>query len=225
MLARLRRGRLLHPAGRSFSGEVFVWGVPAPTGVRLLDEPGRYPATVRLSKGVPTPAGWPDVLGLAVRLHRPSGRPFDLLVSSSAAAPLLRHLPLPRRRFAGTYSSIMSYRSARQRLWFAALADPESPDLGCDLTELTASARADAPRLLLAVASALGPWQLFGQVTLGDQLGAREDTALAYDPVGNAPEDLCLAGPLRWLREYSYRGSRRARKASAQSGGSTGVTV
>ncbi len=159
-------------------------------------------------------------------MHRPSGRPFDLLVSSSAAAPVLRHLPLPRRRFSGTYSSIMSYRSGRRRLWFAALADPESPDLGRDLSQLSAAVRADTRRLLLAVASALGPWQLFGQVTLGDQLGAREDAELAYDPVGNVPEDLRLAaGPLRWMRQYSYRGSRRARGATAQSGGSTGVTV
>ncbi|MFB9849569.1 hypothetical protein ACFFMR_04110 [Micromonospora andamanensis] len=136
-LARLRGTRLLHPAGRSFTGEVLVRGTSGPpTGVRLVDRPGRYPATIRFSKGSPTPGGWPDVLGLAVRIHRPTGRPFDLLVSSSTAAPGLRHLPLPRRRFTGTYSSIMSYRTGRRRLWLAALADPESPDLGHDLAGL-----------------------------------------------------------------------------------------
>ena len=58
-LTRLRRGRLLHPAGRSFTGEVHFWGTPGPpTGVALLDDPGRYRATVRLSKGTPTPGGW-----------------------------------------------------------------------------------------------------------------------------------------------------------------------
>ncbi|WP_341717295.1 phosphodiesterase [Micromonospora sp. FIMYZ51] len=222
-LARLRRGRLLHPAGRSFAGEVVVWDTPGPpTGVRLLDLPDRYPATIRLSKGTPTPGSWPDVLGLAVRVHRPTGRPFDLLVSSSAAAPVLRQLPLPRRRFAGTYSSIMSYRAGRRRLWLAALADPDAPDLGRDLASV---ARADAPRLVLAVASATGSWRPFGQVILGDQLDAREDAALAFDPVGNLPEELRLVGPLRWLRQHSYRGSRRGRGAGAQSGGSMGVTV
>ncbi|MEV2242328.1 phosphodiesterase [Micromonospora sp. NPDC049891] len=224
-LARLRRGRMLHPAGRSFAGEVLVWGTSGPpTGVRLLDQPGRYPAVVRISKGTPTPGGWPDVLGLAVRIHRPTGPPFDLLVSSSAAAPGLRHLPLPRRRFTGTYSSIMSYRTGRRRLWLAALADPASPDLGHDLAGLSTAA-ADRPGLVLAAASAAGPWRPFGQVTLGDQLSARDDATLAFDPVGNVPEELRLAGPLAWLRRHTYRGSRRGRGVSAQSGGSTGLTV
>ncbi|MEH0842862.1 phosphodiesterase [Micromonospora sp. CPCC 205711] len=227
VLTRLRGARLLHPAGRSFAAEVMIWGTPGPpTGVALLDEPGRYPATVRLSKGVPTPGGWPDVLGLAVRLRLPQGRPFDLLVSSSGAAPVLRNLPLPRRDFTGTYSTIMSYRVGGRRLWLAALADPDSPDLGRSLPEVAAAVGADAPRLVLAVASAVGPWRPFGQVTLGDQLDARTDAALAFDPVGNLPPGLRVEGPLAWLREQTYAGSRRARGAAgSQSGGSLGVTV
>ncbi|MDG4756369.1 hypothetical protein [Micromonospora sp. WMMD710] len=142
-LGRLRRGRLLHPAGRSFAGEVVIWGTPGPpTGVGLLDDPGRYRATVRLSKGTPTPGSWPDVLGL-----------------------------------------------------------------------------------VLAVASAVGPWRPVGQVSLGTPLGAREDAALAFDPVRNLPPELRAAGPLAWLRERTYRGSRRARGVDGQSGGSTAATV
>ncbi|MEV0427502.1 phosphodiesterase [Micromonospora sp. NPDC050495] len=225
-LARRRHARLLHPAGRTFAGEVLVWGTPGPpTGIDLLDRPGRWPATVRLSKGVPTPGSWPDVLGLAVRLHRDPEPPVDLLVSSSGAAPVLRHLPLPRRRFTGTYTSIMSFRAGRRRLYLAALADPESPELGRDLAGVAATVATDQPRLVLAVASAAGPWRLFGEVRLDRRRGAREDAALAFDPIGNAPPGLRVGGLLGWLRNTSYRGSRRARGASAQSGGSTGVTV
>ncbi|MFC5926115.1 phosphodiesterase [Micromonospora vulcania] len=225
-LTRLRHGRLLHPAGRSFSGEVRIWGTAGPpTGVPLLDEPGRYRATLRLSKGVPTPGGWPDVLGLALRVHSDGGRPFDLLVSSSGAAPGLRHLPLPRRRFSGTYSTIMCYRAGRRRLWLAALADPESADLGRSLAAVTATVRTDAPRLVLAVASAVGPWRPFGEINVGVPLSAREDAALAFDPVGNVPTELRTAGLLAWLRAQTYRGSRWARGAAGQSGGSTAATV
>ncbi|MCX5067192.1 phosphodiesterase [Micromonospora lupini] len=225
-LGRLRRGRLLHPAGRSFAAEVTMWGTPGPpTGVALLDDPGRYAAVVRLSRGTPTPDGWPDVLGLAVRVHLDTGRTFDLLVSSSGAAPVLRNLPLPRRGFTGTYTTIMGYRTARRRLWLAALADPDAVDLGRGLAAVAAAARADAPRLVLAVASAVGRWRPVGQVTIGAQLDAREDAALAFDPVRNLPPDLRAAGPLAWLREQTYRGSRRARGATAQSGGSTAATV
>ncbi|MGW8644899.1 hypothetical protein, partial [Micromonospora chalcea] len=156
-LARLRHARLLHPAGRTFGGEVRIWGTPGPpTGVPLLDLPGRWPATIRLSKGVPTPGAWPDVLGVAVRLRRDPEPPVDLLFSSSAAAPVLRNLPLPRRRFTGTYTSIMPFRAGGRRLFLAVLADPESPDLGRGLAEAGAAVAADEPRLVLAVASAAG---------------------------------------------------------------------
>ncbi|MET7970284.1 phosphodiesterase [Micromonospora sp. NPDC005305] len=212
LLARLRRARLLHPAGRTFSAEVLIWGTPGPpTGVPLLDLPGRWPATVRLSKGVPTPGSWPDVLGVGIRLHRDPEPPVDLLASSSAAAPVLRHLPLPRRGFTGTYTSIMSYRAGRRRLYLAVLADPDSPELGRGLAELPAGAGDEGPRLVLAVASAVGPWRPFGEVRLGGRRDAREDAALAFDPVGNVPPGLRLAGPLAWLRETTYPGSQRGR--------------
>ncbi|WP_422734775.1 phosphodiesterase [Micromonospora sp. WMMD558] len=218
-LTRLRRARLLHPRGRSFTGEVTVWGLPGPpTGVPLLDRPGRYPAVVRLSKGVPTPDGWPDVLGLGVRVRHGADRPFDLLVSSAGAAPVLRHVPLPRRRVAGTYTTVMPYRAGRRRLFLAALADPESVDLGRDLAEVTAAPRSDAPRLVLAVASAVGPWRPFGQVSIGTQVGAREDAALAFDPIGNLPPGLRAVGPLAWLRQVTYRASQRTRGAAPTSG-------
>lgn len=225
-LGHLRRGRLLHPAGASFSATVTIWGTPGPpVGVGLLDDPGEYAGTVRLSRGTPTPGGWPDVLGLALRVHSGQGRPFDLLVSSSGAAPVLRNLPLPRRGFSGTYSTIMGYRTGRRRVWLAALADPEAVDLGRTLTAVTAAARTDAPRLVLAVASAVGPWRPVGQVGIGVPLDARQDAALAFDPVRNLPAGLRAVGPLAWLREQTYRGSRRARGASVQSGGSTATTL
>ncbi|MFC4146928.1 phosphodiesterase [Micromonospora mangrovi] len=225
-LARWRHARLLHPAGRTFGAEVMIWGTPGPpTGVPLLDLPGRYPATVRLSKGVPTPGSWPDLLGFGVRLHRDPERPVDLLVSSSGAAPVLRNLPLPRRGFTGTYSSIMSFRAGRRRLFLAALADPDSPDLGRGLAELSAAAGTGEPRLVLAVASGVGPWRPFGQVCLDGQRDAREDAALAFDPIGNLPPGLRAVGPIARLRDRTYSGSRRARGASAQSSGSIGVTV
>ncbi|MFI5836402.1 phosphodiesterase [Micromonospora sp. NPDC051300] len=211
-LARLRHARLLHPAGRVFAADVLIWGTPGPpTGVPLLDDPGRWPGTVRLSRGVPTPAGWPDVLGVAVRLHRDPEPPVDLLVSSSGAAPVLRNLPLPRRRLTGTYTSIMSFRAGSRRLFLAALADPDSPDLGRTLDEADAAVAGDEPRLVLAVASAVGPWRPFGEVRLTGRHGAREDAALAFDPIGNVPPGLRLAGPLARLRDAGYRGSRRGR--------------
>ncbi|MEK8109562.1 hypothetical protein NKG94_43740 [Micromonospora sp. M12] len=128
---------------------------------------------------------------------------------------MLRNLPLPRRRFTGTYSSIVCYRVGRRRLWLAALADPDSVDLGRSLTTAAAATRTDTPRLVLAVASSVGSWRPVGQVSLGAQLSAEEDAALAFDPVRNLPPDLRVAGPLAWLRDQTYRG--RAGRAGDRS--------
>ncbi|MET8089342.1 hypothetical protein [Micromonospora sp. NPDC005220] len=67
--------------------------------------------------------------------------------------------------------------------------------------------------------------RLVRQLSLGAQLSAAEDGALASDPARNLPPELRVAGPLAWLRDQTYRGSRRARRATAQSGGSTAATV
>ncbi|MFI9529992.1 catalase family protein [Micromonospora rosaria] len=224
VLARWRRARLLHPRGRSCTAEVVVWGTPGrPTGVGLVDRPGRYPALVRFSRGTPTPDGWPDVLGLAVRLYDADpAHPVDLLVSSSAAGPLRRHLPVPRRRFTGVYSTIMAYRAGRRRLWLAVLPDPASPDLGRSLADVDAALRTGTPRLRLAVASAVGPWRVFGEVRLGDPLDAGVDAATAFDPIGNLPAGLRATGPFARLRDRAYRGSRRARGATTRPDHPTG---
>ncbi|SBT46454.1 hypothetical protein [Micromonospora auratinigra] len=118
-----------------------------------------------------------------------------------------------------------SVRAGRRRWFLAALADPDSPELGRSLAEVGAAVAGDAPRLVLAVASAVGPWRPFGEVRLDAERGAHLDAAPAFDPIGNVPPGLRAEGLIAWLRDSGYRGSRRARGASAQSGGSTGFTV
>jgi len=65
------------------------WGVP------WLDEPGRHDGVVRLSRSVGLPAGWPDVLGLAVRFR--TDRDHDLLFATTGSAPEARTLMTPQR--------------------------------------------------------------------------------------------------------------------------------
>ncbi|MEV4133863.1 hypothetical protein AB0J72_17050 [Dactylosporangium sp. NPDC049742] len=50
--SRKRGGRILHPSGRTFTGELQVYGSAGwNSGAALLDRPGRHRATVRPSKG------------------------------------------------------------------------------------------------------------------------------------------------------------------------------
>jgi hypothetical protein len=193
-LARLRHARVMHPRGRSFSGELAVRPRGRPFGAGLLDRPARYRATVRLSKGTPTPRGWPDVLGLAVRVHTRRG-PRDLLLSSSQPRPLLRHLFLPRRRVKGFYGSLAAYRTRRHgRLFLGAALD---------------AGRREAT---LMAATRFGRWRPFARLRLGRELSRRLDARLAFDPIGHTAPDLRPVGMIQRLRGPVYRGSQRGRK-------------
>ncbi|HET6532239.1 MAG TPA: hypothetical protein VFH03_16760, partial [Actinoplanes sp.] len=93
------------------------------TGAALIDRPGQHPVTVRISKGIGTRPGRPDVLGLAVRVHGPvCGRRSDLLFSTTGRGRWTRHVPLPRRHFNTRYGSVLSYRTGtgRRKIYLSA---------------------------------------------------------------------------------------------------------
>jgi len=212
--ARLRgRRRVLHPVGRTFLGYLDVPG-GLHTGVPLLDQPGRYRATARLSKGAPTPRGWPDVLGLAVRVHDVAGRPVDLLMSSSTRLPVLRQVFLPRRRIAGPYTSLAGYRTPQGRRYLGAWS-PSGASLGTRLDEVAHAMWLGDATYVLAVASRGGRWQRWGELRLEEALPPAADAALAFDPAGNDLPELRATGLLQQLRRATYRGSQRGRDAVA----------
>jgi hypothetical protein len=203
-LARLHGGRLLHPRGRSLSARVEAWGRLAG---RILGAEGQWPATVRVSRGVPTPEGWPDVLGFAVRIHLPAG-PVDVLLSSAGRLPVLRHLPLPRRDFAGPYTSVLPYRWRGRPVYLAVLSDRP---LGRTLDAVAAATGRGEGVLRLAAATPTSRWYPFARILLGAPLSGAADAALAFDPTGNVPAPLCPVGLVQRLREVSYTFSRRGR--------------
>ncbi|MBF9133655.1 phosphodiesterase [Plantactinospora sp. S1510] len=207
-LARWRGGRLLHPRGLSFTGQVELWG---PLAVRMAGGAGRCAGTVRLSRGTPTPDGWPDVLGLAVRLHGRAG-PFDLLLSTSSQRRVLRHVPIPRYDFAGPYGSLVGYRIDNRRVYVAARS---SRPLGRTLDEVASVADRDAACLDLFAVGGTGPWRRFGRVVFGARLPAEVDAALAFDPDGCRGSALRPTGLIQRLRGAGYAFSQRSRGAAA----------
>lgn len=227
-LAYARRHRILHPRGRSFAAEVHLWGLPGePTGVHLLDRPARHRATVRLSKGTPTPTGWPDILGIAVRLHDvgPTGV-FDLLLSTTGPGRILEHVPAPRRGFASRYGSILALHAAHDRWYLAALPDPESAPLGDTLDTVAAAAADGRASLLLAARRPHDSWQPYGRLRLGEPLNAAEEAALAFDPTRHQAPGLHPAGAVQALRGLTYRLSQRWRGVQSEpTGPAVGQTV
>jgi hypothetical protein len=114
LLARLRRGRALHPLGVGYHARLEITpGAGRWAGARLLVPGARYDAVVRFSRGGGLPEPLPDALGVAVRLpdaYGP-GRAQDFLVTSSADLPLVRRLLFPGRSFLHrSFSSALPYR-------------------------------------------------------------------------------------------------------------------
>jgi hypothetical protein len=206
-VARSRHRRSLHPDGRSFTGELQVWGLPAPIGSALTDRPGRYPVTVRISRGAGTRPGRPDVLGVAVRVHGPAyGQKRDLLYSTAGGGRILRHLPVPRRTFDARYGSILAYRTgAAAKVYLSVVPDPDGRPLGRTLESVVSAAAHDGAWLLLAVDGGDAEPRPFGRVTFGAELPPAGDAALAFDPVRHAPADLHPTGAIQGSRALAYR--------------------
>lgn len=194
-VVRSRHQRFLHPDGRTFAGEM------------TTVDGDRYSATVRVSKGAGTGPGRPDILGLAVRVHR--REPADLLLSTAGTGRVTRYLPAPRRTFDTVYGSILPYRTAAGRkVHLLAEPDPDCPPLGDSLESVTAAAAA-------GTAVVLYTWDgpAIARVAFGALLPAEVDAALAFDPIRNAPAELYPTGAIHGSRAVAYRLSQKWRQA------------
>ncbi|GID27254.1 hypothetical protein [Paractinoplanes brasiliensis] len=197
-VVRSRHRRFLHPDGRSYRGDLEVWG--SDTGAALIDRPGRHPVTVRISKGAGTKPGRADVLGLTVRVHGDE-RDLDLLLSTCGQGRFTRHVPMPRHSFDTMYGSILAYRTGADRKIYLS-ARPDEP-LGDDLDAITSG------QITLMAGD-----RAFGRVTFGGgALPARTDAELAFDPVRNTAPDLHPTGAIHGSRALAYRLSQRWRGA------------
>lgn len=202
LLASARSAPAFHPRGVLYEGRAEVRGDgPLPAG--------EVDCLVRLSKGIGTPRGVPDLLGLAVRLlHEP---PVDVLCTTAPGAGGWRRYVLrPRRTWSGaTLTSLMWWRSPEGERLQVVVDVPDglgSPEPDVLLGRLPVS---------LAVC-VVGP---DGAVQTGTiRVERRSELASPdFDPVLHPPRPWRL-GP-RWLaalRERAYVGSRAgdARRAS-----------
>lgn len=206
-VAAARRARALHPRGRAYHATVMTCGGGG-YGVDLLDHGAVYPALARLSRGAGLPVGWPDVLGVAVRVWDAGGpgADLDLLASTVAGtAPVARHVPWPRRRARSPYTTIARYGTRLGRRYFAVLPDPDAPPL----------VDPGVPaRFRLAVASASGNWWVFERLALTRPAPDGLDAAVAFDPVVRTVQGLRPQGWLWRLRAAAYEGSRHGRRSA-----------
>jgi hypothetical protein len=192
-VARARRGRALHTRGTMYHATLRIAEHGQVYGVPLLDRPGAFRALARLSRGAGLPPGWPDVMGLAVRIFDAdgAGANADLLVSTVlGAVPLARHVPFARRRHHGPYATVAGYRTTGGRRYLAMWPEGER-------------------RFVVAVGGRFSRFRPIGQIVL--DAPAPDDATLAFDPVRCRPAGLLADGVLQRLRAVAYRGSRAGR--------------
>lgn len=220
--ARLRGNRLFHPVGRVFDGTLSVFGTPDNYyRTPLLDRTQVHEVIVRLSKATSTPDGWPDVLGLAVRLGNPPGPtagPFDLLLATTSPEPVLRRLLfVPRRQFAVAYGSLLPYRVGGRLRLLGALPDGRSRGRNASLDDAAALVRDPGLGFYLAEAATFSDWRPFAKLTLRLRDPDRDEDPngdnLCFDPVRNSLSTLYPAGLFNALRSPAYEGSQHGRGA------------
>lgn len=188
-LAALRpAAKPLHPDGEVRLGRLERHGRGPRSGVPWLDEPGEDPAEVRLSRAIGLPNPFPDIHGLALRVHGEDG-PADVLLASTGTGRVTRHVLTASREPGG--------RPLTTLLPYAGDSGPIV--LGAE------SVAADEYRL--SWSHPTRPWHEFGTLYLGRPTDARVD----FDPVLHQVPGLRQYSWVTRLREPAYRTARRSR--------------
>jgi len=202
-MAWLRRAPAVHPRGVTFAARLTV-----DQQIPLIPQ-GDHLATVRLSKGAGTPGGWPDVLGVALRLHlQEPVEPCDFLFSSAGDGRWSRWLPVPAEGWsAARYGTLAPYESAG-RWWWLMLTPSGAPIRHASIQQLEHSA---PPGFALHIGDEAADWHQIGRLDLHEHL---DEPGLVFDPILNHPHGAVPAPSwLRDLRERAYSGSRQGRNA------------
>ncbi|MFC8381215.1 phosphodiesterase [Nocardia sp. NPDC057272] len=207
--ARLRHARVFHPRGVRLAGRFRATSAYEP-----WFGPGDRAVIARQSKGIGSPGGVPDVLGLAFRVLDRNERPWDFALATTGRSAVGRFVITPARAWAtARFGTLLPYRFAdASPVWL--FAEPLDTD---DLPN-TASLRAlddhldDRVLRFSITADGIGrPAETVGELDLRRAEPGEYRTDF-FDPILNHPADVTLMPRVvNWLRENAYTGSRRGR--------------
>ncbi|HXH77025.1 hypothetical protein [Nocardioides sp.] len=211
-----RRDKPLHPVGRQGTADLTVTDPVPGLGIDALAHTGTHPCTVRWSRSMGLPEGWPDIEGMALRLPTggSDGGVADVLLASTGTHGPSRYLLLLRAagRF-GHQTSLLPVRTPTGPVTFMIAPDAE-PSGGSPPAAYT-----------LHIAVGAGDWVRVGRIEI---TWSEHDTTERFDPLTNQ-----LAGTEQYpfvlaLREPPYAAARlvtrvgragRQRRAAARRAG------
>ncbi|MET3951704.1 hypothetical protein [Arthrobacter sp. UYEF36] len=204
----LRPHRPIHPTGVALAGTIEKSRSCVGSGIMWVDSPGTAAVSARLSRSLGMPAGWPDILGLALRITTEAG-PADVLLASTAMSWPGRLL-LTAHLYASNckLTSLMPYKGSRGPVLLAARPEVTGTGLPATPDAFRHALATDTWSLGLYHARPTGPWIRFGTLFLSLDPGAA-DLNTRFDPLQNR---LPGAGTYNWagrLRKPSYEAARQ----------------
>jgi hypothetical protein len=208
----LRGRRIFHPGGVLAAGRI----------ERLAPQGQGLPVTscevvARVSKGVGTPGGLPDIAGLAWKMppdiFPPAG--WDVLLASTGSGLLTRIGLRPVTSWSGlSLSSLMPLRYRQQAWWIRARLITAIRDDGLSLHTIRDNLSDGGILFVVEQACGTGDFGLLAQLTLDRELPAGVGDDDVFDPTIHSPQDVRLApGWLTRLRRSAYGHSRDGRDA------------
>lgn len=202
--ARLRRDKPLHPVGHVATGRLTILRPQPDLGVPALAGPGTVACVARWSRAMGLPPGWPDLEGLALRLHGAGadGGDGDLLFASTGTRAWSRFLLTlrPPGTF-GPVTTLLPVRAGDRAVTFrlAPAGDPSPSDDGMPPAAYD-----------LAVARGTGAWLTVGRVDLQWSL---DDTTERFDPITHELAGIEQFPVVTGLREPAYVAARAVARA------------
>ncbi|MFI6868615.1 phosphodiesterase [Nocardia sp. NPDC050406] len=207
--ARARRDRVFHPAGVPLTGALHA----VDGGYKQLLGSTDRPVLARISKGIGTPLGLPDVLGLAVRVLDRHEKPWDLVLATTGTGSWSRFVIQPVQGWSqARYGSLMAYRfDGGPAEWIFAEPDAGQPD-SPSLAGLSAYAKTHRLGFTLKASTRGGPMRTLAEITIAEPEIGEQAAPGFFDPVRNHPPEVeLLPRVVATVREWAYTGSRRGR--------------
>ena len=205
--ARLRHARVFHPRGVLLSGRFHAAADFVP-----WFGAGERAVIARLSKGVGTPTGLPDIMGLAFRVLDRDDRPWDFALATTGNSTLGRFVITPALGWSSArYGSLLPYRFGDSPVtWLFADPDAGQPASASLATLVEHLRESDLAFEVTAREFGSEPRRVGGLIL--HHADPHEHRTDFYDPVLNHPDDVTLEpSVVTRIREFAYQGSRAGR--------------
>ncbi len=204
----LRPDRPIHPVGVALTGTIERQAGAEQSGIAWVDSPGTDAVSARLSRSVGTPPGWPDILGLALRISTDTGPADVLLASTGTSRPGRFVLTALRHASNSKLTSLMPYKGSAGPVLLAALPEKAGKWLPASPAAFRRALDGTPWTLGLYHARPAGRWIRFGTLVLTLDPGT-EDLRTRFDPLANALPGADTYGWTRRLRKPSYEAARQ----------------